>query len=43
MVIVTTWDCPALRLRLEGEADIVNGAETFTVTAEDVEGALIPT
>jgi hypothetical protein len=30
MVIVTTWDCPAARLTVEGEADIVKGVVTVT-------------
>src|ERR1035438_5613330 len=37
MVIVTTWDWPAVRLRLGGLADIVKGAVTVTAAAADVD------
>ena len=42
MVSVEIALCPAGMLKLDGLADMVNGAATVTVAGEDVEGALIP-
>ena len=41
-VIVVATCCPAEALTLAGLADRLKGAATLTITAEDVEGALIP-
>lgn len=41
-VMVAVAVCPAAMLRVEGVAVIVKGALTFTVTAGDVDDALIP-
>jgi hypothetical protein len=41
-VIVEIADCPALTVKVDGLADIENGAATFTATEPD-DVALIPT